>query len=163
MTTLRIQTLALISALGLAGPALAGGQFTAHLNGAQQVPPFETLAQGEFVLTEIQGQLNYTLIVANLENIVASHIHCGAVGENGPVGVTLFVGGPVTVNGILAQGPILAPDPGNRCDWLDLDDVIDALATGDTYVNVHTLQSLPGEIRGQVLRGALHRRSRPGL
>jgi hypothetical protein len=28
--------------------------------------------------------------------------------------------------------------------------VIDALDSGDTYVNVHTLQSLPGEIRGQV-------------
>ena len=50
----------------------------------------------------------------------------------------------------LAQGPILAPDTNNGCGWLDVADVIDALGSGDTYVNVHTLQSLPGEIRGQV-------------
>ncbi len=52
--------------------------------------------------------------------------------------------------GILAQGAIDAPDSENLCGWLDLDDVIDALANGDTYVNVHTLQSLSGEIRGQL-------------
>ncbi len=94
--------------------------------------------------------LSYKLNVATITNIVAAHIHCGAAEENGPVGVTLFLGAPVSVNGTLAQGPILAPDPNNGCGWLDLDDVIDALESGDTYVNVHTLQSLGGEIRGQV-------------
>jgi hypothetical protein len=54
------------------------------------------------------------------------------------------------MSGTLAQGPILAPDTNNACGWLDLADVIDALDSGDTYVNVHTLQNLPGEIRGQV-------------
>ncbi len=87
-----IRTLVVVSALALGGPALAGGNFTAHLNGENQVPPFETLA----------------------------------------------------------QGPILAPDPNNGCGWRDVIDIIDALESGDTYVNVHTLQSLPGEIRGQV-------------
>ena len=48
------------------------------------------------------------------------------------------------------RGAIDAPDSENLCGWLDLDDVIDALANGDTYVNVHTLQSLSGEIRGQL-------------
>ena len=143
---LGIQTLALISAFALASPALAAGIFTAHLNGARQVPPFDTLAQGQFVARQPNsGGLSYKLIVSNLSNVVAAHIHCGAEGVNGPVGVTLFLGSPVTINGILAQGPIVTPDPGNACGWVDLDDVIDALESGDTYINVHTLQSLPGE------------------
>ncbi len=122
----------------------------AHLNGAGQVPPFDTLAQGQFTAMLCGGDLSYRLTVANLANIVAAHIHCGEVDVNGPVGVTLFAGAPVTLSGTLAEGPILAPDSSNGCSWLDLDDVIDALESGATYVNVHTLQSLPGEIRGQV-------------
>ena len=80
----------------------------------------------------------------------AAHIHCAPTGVNGPIGVTLFSGAPVSVNGTLAQGPILAPDLGNGCGWLDVDDVIDDLGMGNTYINVHTLQNLAGEIRGQV-------------
>ena len=146
-----IRTFVVVSALALGGPALAGGNFTAHLNGENQVPPFETLAQGQFIGKVRAGNdLSYKLNVANITNIVAAHIHCGAAEENGPVGVTLFLGAPVSVNGTLAQGPILAPDPNNGCGWLDVVDIIDALESGDTYVNVHTLQSLSGEIRGQV-------------
>jgi len=143
-------TLALISALAVAGPAVAQGNFTGHLDGAGQVPPFDTQGQGQFIAKSRPGDLEYKLIVANLSNIVAAHIHCAPAGVNGPVGVTLFLGAPVAVNGILAQGPILAPDANNACGWLDVDDIIDALESGDTYVNVHTLQSLPGEIRGQL-------------
>ena len=72
------------------------------------------------------------------------------MGVNGPVGVTLFLGSPVMVNGVLAEGPIEMPDANNGCGWLDLVDVLEAIESGDTYVNVHTLQSLPGEIRGQL-------------
>jgi hypothetical protein len=128
----------------------AGGTFVGHLSGDQEVPAFDTKAQGQAIFRGRDDSLNYKLIVAAIENIVAAHLHCAPAGQNGPVGVTLFFGGPVTVTGILAQGPILAPDSTNSCGWTDLDDVIDALATGDTYVNVHTLQSLPGEIRGQM-------------
>ena len=146
-----IRTLVLVSALALAAPALAQGNFTAHLNGASQVPPFDTLAQGQFIGKLRAGdELSYKLNVANIANIVAAHIHCGAADVNGPVGVTLFLGSPMSVNGTLAQGPILAPDANNGCGWLDIADVIAALESGDTYINVHTLQSLPGEIRGQV-------------
>ena len=145
-----IQTVVMISVLALGGPALAAG-FHAHLNGASFVPPVDTLAQGQFIgRVRPDGTLFYKLNLANIENVVAAHIHCAPPGINGPVGVTLFGGAPVSVNGTLAEGPILAPDVNNGCGWLDLDDVIDALESGDTYINVHTLDSLAGEIRGQV-------------
>ena len=150
MTKLGIRTLVVITALALAGPAWAGGNFRAHLNGASQVPPADSQGQGQFIGKLHDGALRYRLVVANIENVVAAHIHCGDTGMNGPVGVTLFVGGPVSTSGPLARGPILAPDTNNGCGWADVDDIIDALESGDTYINVHTLQNLPGEIRGQV-------------
>ena len=57
---------------------------------------------------------------------------------------------PTTVNGILAQGKIENPDANNGCGWADLAVVVTAMESGDTYVNVHTLQNPGGEIRGQI-------------
>ena len=150
MRKFRIQTLVMVAVLALGGPALAEN-FNTHLNGANVVPPFDTLAQGQFISRlRRNGDLVYKLNLANITNVVAAHIHCAPAGQVGPVGVTLFGGAPISVNGTLVQGPILAPDIGNGCGWVDLDDVIDALESGDTYINVHTLQSLLGEVRGQV-------------
>ena len=47
------------------------------------------------------------------------------------------------------QGEV-APNVDNACGWLDNFDVIDAIEAGVAYVNVHTLQNLAGEIRGQL-------------
>ena len=148
----RLMTLLLIL-LSVSSAGLAAGKpvFMAHLNGAAQVPPFDTTGQGQFILTDRDGSLEYKLIVANLTNIVAAHIHCAGVGVNGPVGVTLFLGGPTGGSGILASGPILEPDSSNVCGWTTVAHIIAALASGATYINVHTLQGLAGEIRGQVM------------
>ena len=105
----------------------------------------------KFKLDKSGTPLRYKLIVANIDNVVAAHIHCAAAGATGPVGVTLFAGGPVAVNGILAQADIAAPDGSNACGWADLAAVVTALHSGDTYVNVHTNPGVPsGEIRGQI-------------
>jgi CHRD domain len=151
--------------LALTPSAVAGDNFVATLSGDQEVPPRDTQAVGvaTFKLRADGAALEFKLNVANLDNVVAAHIHCGAVGVNGPVGVTLFVGAPAggTVNGTLAEGAITAPDPGNGCGWVDLAAVLAAIASGNTYVNVHTNDGLAppntgpgdfpgGEIRGQV-------------
>ena len=145
---------ALALQLGFVGTALAkgdpAGAFTAHLTGDQEVPPVETAALGQAVVRVNRNGVGHTLTVAAIENVVAAHIHCAPEGMNGPVGVTLFQGSPVTKSGILSSGAILAVDPGNGCGWADLDDLVDAIRSGDTYVNVHTLGNLPGEIRGQL-------------
>ena len=149
--SLRLMLL-MLSLLTVSSAGIAADKpvFTAHLSGAAEVPPFDTTAQGQFIITNRNGSLEYKLIVANLANIVAAHIHCAVAGVNGPVGVTLFGGAPVTLSGILASGPILAPNSGNACGWTTVADIVAGIASGATYVNVHTLQSLSGEIRGQV-------------
>jgi hypothetical protein len=143
----------LVVLLGTVGTAAANDNFVAHLAGRNEVPAVDTRAQGEaiFHLSEDGTELHYKLIVANINNVFASHIHCGAEGVSGPVGVTLFSGDPDgRVDGILAQGTITAPNPGNACGWTDLAAVVDAMQSGNTYVNVHTEQNRGGEIRGQI-------------
>jgi hypothetical protein len=139
-----------IAAVLFGANAMAQGNHVAHCDGGSEVPPFDTQGQCQAIFKVRNGTLSYKLNGANLENVVAAHIHCAPEGSNGAVGVTLFLGAPVTVTGTLVQGPILAPDANNGCGWVDLDDVLDAIATGDTYVNIHTLQNLAGEVRGQI-------------
>ena len=130
--------------------------FAAPLSGSEEVPPAATQATGvaKFQLSQDGNQLSYKINVANIQGVVAAHIHCAEVGANGPVGVTLFSGGPTgAVNGTLIQGVITAPNaPNNMCGWDDLAAVIAAMQSGDTYVNVHTIPpGFPsGEVRGQV-------------
>jgi len=142
--------------------------FVAPLSGGEEVPARDTNARGNtiFQLNPEGTELSYKLTVANIENVFAAHIHCGAAGVAGPVGVTLFMGsaGGGRVDGILAQGVIAAPDAGNACGWANLAAVVAALRTGQAYVNVHTNDGvgLPdtgpgdfpgGEIRGQIEEG----------
>ena len=141
--------------------------FAASLTGAQEVPPRATGATGSasFQLSEDGTALSYTVKVTNIENVFAAHIHCGAKGVNGPVGVTLFMGTPGSgpFSGTLASGTITAPDPGNGCGWADLAAVVAAINSGNTYVNVHTNDGVAptntgpgdfasGEIRGQITK-----------
>ena len=147
------------------GATLAVGQgaptaFQASLTGDQEVPAVDTDALGEVTFrigkrpgaSPAEDVLDHTLVVARITNVVAAHIHCAPEDVNGPVGVTLFLGAPVARSGTLSQGIILAPDAANGCGWADVSDIIDAMISGDTYVNVHTLQNLGGEIRGQIVR-----------
>ena len=163
-TILLVAMLAL-GLLAVAPAAVAGDNFVATLSGGQEVPPRDTQARGvaTFKLREDGAALAFKVNVANIDNVFAAHIHCGAVGENGPVGVTLFMGTPAggRVNGTLAEGTITAPDAGNGCGWVDLAAVLAALQSGATYVNVHTNDGVAppntgpgdfpgGEVRGQV-------------
>ena len=139
----------------LAVPVQAGGNrnFVAPMDGGQEDPSVATNATGvaKFQLSKDGTALGFKLIAANIDNVFAAHIHCGTVGLNGPVGVTLFMGNVGTQNGILSQGTITAPDAGNSCGWADLAAVVAAMQSGGAYVNVHTAPGTPsGEIRGQI-------------
>jgi hypothetical protein len=156
---------AALAVLALAPTASAGENFVAPLSGGDEVPARDTQAVGvaTFKLREDGTALLYRINVANIDNVAAAHIHCAAVGVNGPVGVTLF-SGPVAggvVNGTLAEGTITAADTGNGCGWTDLASVLAAIQSGDTYVNVHTNDGVappntgPGDFPGGEIRGQI--------
>ena len=163
--TIVLVVMVALGLLALVPSALAGDNFVATLSGDQEVPARDTQARGvaTFKLRDDGTALAFKLNVANIDNVFAAHIHCGAVGVNGPVGVTLFMGAPAggAVNGTLAQGTITAPDVGNLCGWVDLAAVLAAMDSGATYVNVHTDDGVappntgPGDFPGGEIRGQI--------
>jgi hypothetical protein len=144
----------------------ASDNFAATLSGGDEVPPRDTNARGQatFKWNKDGTAFDYTLVAANIENVFAAHIHCGALGVSGPVGVTLYMGSPASgrFDGVLAQGTKTAPDAGNACGWLTMTDVFNAMNSGNTYVNVHTNDGIappntgPGDFPGGEIRGQVH-------
>jgi CHRD domain len=129
--------------------------FRAILEGEQEVPPVDSDAKGFAIFrTSIDGtELNYRLIVANIEDVTAAHIHLAPKGENGDIVAFLF--NPVAptdgrTNGILAEGTIRSEDLVGPLEGSTLSELIDEMEAGNTYVNVHTVEHPSGEIRGQI-------------
>ena len=135
-------------------------QFHIRLTGDQQNPAVDTAAFGfaEVRLSEDNNTLTFEVVVCDIANVTASHIHVGAAGTNGPV-VLPFFGAPSPLFNskegcdTMAEGTrtsadlITRPDAGIH-NW---NDFINALIAGNTYVNVHTTAHPGGEIRGQLV------------
>src|SRR5262249_62251091 len=113
--TIMLVLLGAFALLALAAPASAGDNFVARLSGGGEVPARNTQAVGLATLKfrEDGAALRFKVNVANIDNPGAAHIHCGAVGVNGPVGVPLFLAPPAAGprNGTLAEGTITAAGP----------------------------------------------------
>ena len=137
-----------ITIFAWAGPAAAQG-FVAHLTGENEVPAVDTPAVGNATVIVTPRRVLHALSVANIEDVVAAHIHCAPEGVNGPVGITLFSGSVVN-SGLLARGDLPDPDATNGCGWATIDDALAAIEAGDAYVNVHTIAVPSGEVRGQL-------------
>ncbi len=133
--------------------------FTAHLSGVNEVPAIETNATGEaiFQLSKDGMKLSYKVIVANIEDVLQSHIHIAPAGTNGGVVAFLYPFAPPAVlipgtsNGILAQGTITAQSLRGILVGKELSSLIDSIKVGHAYVNVHTIANPSGEIRGQIM------------
>jgi hypothetical protein len=132
--------------------------FRTHMNGAQEVPPNDSRAQGQaiFQFSKDGSELSYKLIVANIENVTQAHIHLAPAGVNGPVVAWLYPDGPPAqlipgrTNGVLAEGVLTADSLVGQLAGEDLDALVAEIRAGNAYVNVHTSQFPPGEIRGQI-------------
>ncbi len=148
-------TLALVTVPVLGGVVEADNvrNFVAHLDGDEETPPNDSRAQGQaiFHVDDDGSSATFTLIVANIENVIASHIHLAPAGTPGPIVVPLFSGAPSgRFDGILAQGTFTAANFTGPLAGHAFGDLIDAIVSGNAYVNVHTTAHPPGEIRGQI-------------
>jgi hypothetical protein len=147
-----------------------------HMTGAEEVfvappgapTPADSKAQGEAIFrVNDDGTVDFRLIASNIDNVIMSHIHCGASGTNGPVRMWLYpVIGPVGApgpsgtgpqNGVLASGSF--SPTGVVCP--DGTPLLNAMRAGLTYVNVHTndgqdgVNTGPGDFPGGEIRGQL--------
>ncbi|XWV25464.1 CHRD domain protein [Tupanvirus deep ocean] len=118
--------------------------FGANLTGAQEVPPNGLTATGRLVgvLSLDNTRFDYVLHTTGLTNITAAHFHLGALGQTGPAVKTIPIN-PATGNAI---GSWTTTDPIEPLTPA----LINALKSGQIYVNVHTTQFPDGAIRGQV-------------
>ena len=134
--------------------AWAASNHRTHLTGAEEVEPVVTGAQGQatFKIADDGESIEYKLNVSNLDGVIQAHIHLGPAGENGPVVVFLFgpVPGGVDSAGRLASGTFTAANLIGPLAGHPLSDLIDAIESGNAYVNVHTVAHTGGEIRGQL-------------
>jgi hypothetical protein len=146
--------IALAFGVGAVSADMHTRNFRTHLTGAEEATPVDTNAQGQaiFKFNEDLTELEFKLIVANIENVTAAHIHLGAPGVPGGVVLPLFVGGGPgnNVNGILAEGTLTAANLSGALAGATLERLRDEILAGNAYVNVHTTQNPPGEIRGQL-------------
>lgn len=139
-------------------PAAAAKNFGTHLDGAAEVPSNDSRAQGQaiFQLNATGDALRYRLIVANIENVRQAHIHLGPSDDTGPIVVWLYPSAPPQQlipgrsQGVLAEGVITDDDVVGLLAGTGLAGLLEQVRAGNTYVNVHTSQFPPGEIRGQL-------------
>ncbi|MGH2429749.1 MAG: CHRD domain-containing protein [Candidatus Limnocylindria bacterium] len=158
-------SVAVVAAALLAGAAFAARpnqswHFVAPLSGAEEVPANDSLGRGVaiFHLSADGESLSYRLIVANIENVTQAHIHAPApAGADAGVVVWLYPEDgqapeliPGRFDGVLATGTITEDDLVGAFAGQPLSTLIDAITSGNAYVNVHTTQFPPGEIRGQL-------------
>lgn len=144
--------------------------FSADLAGDEEVPARVTDAGGVavFAVNATETKMKYRLIVDNINNVSAAHIHIAGVGTNGEVVVTLFTadpaGGPAC--GTIAEAEVDASDLSGSLAGQPLSALVELMRSGGAYVNVHTNDGQPGdntgsgdfssgEVRGQIGRGML--------
>lgn len=150
--------------------------FTARLQGLNEVPPVATAGTGSFsaTLSSDGTTLTYKVTYSNLNApILFSHIHFGLPRE--ATGIMVFLCGPAagamggppagtpnppacadttsgTVTGSVTAANVIGPNAQGITPGADFAKVVQALRAGAAYVNVHTMRSPSGEIRGQVRR-----------
>ena len=159
-----------------------------HLSGDQEVfsgspSPADSHAQGQaiFHIAPDQQSFDYKLIVANIENVVQAHIHCGPAGVSGPIIVwlhpdpssTAALQGPTgRHDGVLVEGTVnntvepplsnhVTPTTSPACPGgvASFADVLARIREGNAYVNVHTNNGVapnnegPGDFIGGEVRG----------
>jgi hypothetical protein len=124
-------------------------EFETEMDARDEVPPNDSKGDGEAELRARRDRVRYSVEWDDLTSaVIAGHVHCGAAGVNGPVGVTLVMGTLATDDQV--RGSFTSPDAGNSCGWASLGDVVGAIIDGNAYVNIHTQDFPGGEIRGQL-------------
>jgi plastocyanin len=132
---------------GQIGPVTLAAQLT----GDQEAPnPVQTNATGSAIvrLNNTQDQITVLVRTTGLQNVTAAHIHVEAVGQAGPIIFPLDHN--ATTQTLTAANLQAQPAQGINT----FDDAINALLSGNTYINFHTQAHPPGEIRGQIAPAA---------
>ena len=123
-------------ALALGAGAVVAKDVKLNLTGSEETPPVTTSASGTGTIKVAKDKsVSGTIKTTGVDGI-AAHIHVGAPGESGPPIITLTKG---------ADGTWTVP-PGSKLT----DEQYASFKSGNLYVNVHSAEHKPGEIRAQL-------------
>jgi hypothetical protein len=170
MSTVRRVSIPLaVAALSLVATTLPAEEasFSATLDGKANIPdPIATAASGELKLhLAADGRsIRYEVVVKDLVNATSADLHVGPTNANGPLVVKLFPAGDAAArkgpfSGVLAQGTFTASNLTGPMNGASLADLVEEIAAGNTYCNVHTNDgadppnSGPGDYRLGEIRG----------
>jgi hypothetical protein len=156
---MRLVSLAIAGAFVLLLSAQADAQtivYTATLSGSNEAPPVPATGAGGFatVTVNVAAQtIDWVVDVYNFPSgVTAAHIHVGGTGVAGPVVVNFTVptnaSNDFRISGSARAADVVARQPQGVNTFEDL---VQALATGHAYVNVHSQVNGGGEIRGQLV------------
>jgi hypothetical protein len=108
------------------------------LTGAEETPPVTTTASGGGTISiAADHSVSGSIRTRGIDG-TAAHIHVGGPGQSGPPIITLVKG---------ADGLWSVP-PGSKLT----DEQYASFRAGNLYVNVHSAEHKPGEIRAQLKR-----------
>ena len=172
MTSVRIKlVLAVVSAcaliaVGTVAGARQGNRFDGHLTGYEEVPALSTTGAGEFRahLDQNNQSISWELTFGGTEsNVTQAHIHFENATENGPI-VVFFCSnlgnGPAgtqacppfgTISGTIEADDVLGNAADRGLEAGAFQELVNAMRSGATYVNVHTSGRPGGEIRAQLV------------
>lgn len=124
------------AALTVCGGAAIAKDVKVNLSGGEETPPVTTAAsaQGTFKI-EKDKSVSGSIKTSGIDGTVA-HIHLGAPGQSGPPIITL----EKTADGVWSV------PAGSKLT----DEQFASFQAGNLYVNVHSAEHKPGEIRAQL-------------
>ena len=131
----RVRAVVSLSML-LAAVCVSAGEVKVALTGAEETPPVTSSATGAGTLKVNADKTVTGSIKTQGMTGTAAHIHTGAPGESGPPIITL------------TQGPdgTWSVPAGSKLT----DEQYASFMSGKLYVNVHSAEHKPGEIRAQL-------------
>jgi hypothetical protein len=155
-----------------------GGNFGTPISADEEVMPpgvvNNSRARGNavFQLSGDGSKMTYQLSVANIQNAFMAHIHMAPPGSNGMIVVWLYpstavMPGPTgqgRIDGVIATGSFTAANLVGPLEGHPLSDLVNAIKSGNAYVNVHTSDGVdppntgPGDFPGGEMRGQVEHR-----
>ena len=130
-----LRTITVVGALAFAVTTFAA-DIKVKLTGAEEVPPVSTAATGAGTIKVNDDMTVSGSVTTKGIEVVAAHIHSGAIGKNGPPVIPLEPTSP-GVWSVPAGSKLTA-------------DQYKTFKAGELYVNVHSAAHKDGEIRGQL-------------
>jgi hypothetical protein len=169
-------SLAVLTVLSISTLVFAQGGFkkiSEFLTGYEETPAaISTTGNGEFHarISNDESRIDWELSYSDLQGAVQqSHIHFGRPGTtggitvflctnlgNGPAGTQPCPAPPATISGTIVAADVSPNIPATaaaRAQGLntgEIDELIQAIRSGSTYVNVHSTTWPGGEIRSQI-------------